>query len=126
VQAAQPDATRPLLFSPHGDTTPGVGQVVGSALIVGQAGAGEGRDRGSHALVVGDELGRWEAMLAGPLIPVAEAKGLSEQRPLGRQPAGLAGPLPDGCLLRMPAGLTGAQAAGQEPTGQGGGAAGQG
>ena len=98
----------------------------GGPLVVGQARAGDGRHGGGHALVVGDELGGWEAVLAGPLVPVAKAESLSEQRPLRRQPTGLPGPLPDGRLLRMPAGLTSPQPPGQETAGQGGGAADQG
>ncbi len=45
-------------------------------------------------------------MLASPLVPVAQAEGLSQQRPLGGQPPGLASPLPDGRLLGMPESLT--------------------
>ena len=81
---------------------------------------------GGHALVVGDELGGGEAVLAGPLIPVAEPEGLGEERPLGRQPPRLAGPLPDGGLLRMPVGLASAQPPGQQAADQGGGPADQG
>ena len=95
------------------DTAPGVGQVPGGPLVVGQASPGDGGHGGGHALVVSDELGGREAVLAGPLIPVAEPEGLGEQRPLGRQPPGLAGPLPDGGLLGMAAGLPSAQPPGQ-------------
>ena len=126
VQAAQPDQARSLLLGPDGDTAPGVGQIPGGPLVVGQAGPGDGGHGGGHALVVGDELGGREAVLAGPLIPVAEAEGLGEQRPLGRQPPGLAGPLPGGGLLGMPAGLASPQPPGQQAAGQGGGAADQG
>jgi hypothetical protein len=48
------------------------------ALVVGQAGAGDGGHGGGDALVVGDELGRGEAVLASPLIPVAQAEGLGK------------------------------------------------
>ena len=126
VQAPQPDQPGPLLLGPDGDTAPGVGQVAGGPLVVGQAGAGDGGHGGGHALVVGDELGGGEAVLAGPLIPVAEAEGLGEQRPLGGQPPGLAGPLPGGGLLGMPAGLAGPQPPAEQDAGQGGGAADQG
>ena len=113
VQAAQPDQPRTLLLGPDADTAPGVGQIAGGPLVVGQAGASDGRDGGGHALVVSDELGRWEAVLAGPLIPVAKAEGLGEQRPLSGQPPRLPGPLPDGGLLGMPAGLASPQPPGQ-------------
>jgi hypothetical protein len=78
VQAAQPDQPRPLLLGPDADTAPGVGQVPGGALVVSQPGAGDGGHAGSHALVVSDELSRGEAVLAGPLIPVAKPQGLGE------------------------------------------------
>jgi hypothetical protein len=105
MQPAQPDQAWSLLLGPNRHAGPGVSQVAGGTLVVGQAGAGDGRDGGGHALVVGDELGGGEAVLAGPLIPVAEAEGLGQQRPLGGQPAGLPGPLSDGGLLGMAAGL---------------------
>jgi hypothetical protein len=57
---------------------------------------------GRHALVVGGELGGWEAVLAGPLIPVAEPEGLRQQGPLGGPPASLLGVLADGGLLPWP------------------------
>ena len=63
----------------------------------------DGRDGGGDALVVHGDLGGREAVLAGPLIPVAEAEGLGQQRPLGGQPPSLAGPLPVGRLLGMAA-----------------------
>jgi hypothetical protein len=84
VQPAQSDAARTLLLGPHGDAAPGVGQVARGPLVVDQASPGHGGHGGGHALVVGDELGRGEAVLAGPLVPVAEAEGLGEQGPLGR------------------------------------------
>src|SRR5829696_4187381 len=96
VQPPEPDQARPLLLGPDGHAAPGVGQVAGGALVVGQASAGDGGHRGGDALVVRDELGRGEAVLAGPLIPVAEAEGLGEQGPLSGQPPSLTGPLPDG------------------------------
>ena len=108
---AQADQPGSLLLGPDGHTAPGVGQIPGGALVVGQAGPGDGRDGGGHALVVDDELGGREAVLAGPLIPVAEAEGLGEQGPLGGQPPGLAGPLPGGGLLGMPVGLASPQPA---------------
>ena len=52
VQAAQPDQARPLLLGPHADTAPGVSQVAGGPLVVGQASAGDGGHGGGHALVV--------------------------------------------------------------------------
>ena len=126
VQAPQPDQARALLLGPDADTAPGVGQIAGGALVVGQARASDGGDGGGHALVVSDELGGREAVLAGPLVPVAEPQGLGEQRPLGRQPPGLAGPLPDGGLLGMPTGLASPQPPAKQAAGQGGGAADQG
>jgi hypothetical protein len=54
-------------------------------------------------LVVGEELGRREAVLAGPLIPVAEAERLGEQGPLGGQPPRLLGVRAGGGLLGMAA-----------------------
>ena len=109
MQTAQPDQAGSLLLGPDNDAAPGVSQIAGGPLVVGQAGAGDGRDGGGHALVVSDELGRREAVLTGPLIPVAQAQGLGEQRPLSGQPPGLTGPLPSGGLLGMAAGLPGAQ-----------------
>ena len=103
-----------LLLGPDGDTAPGVGQIPGGLLVVGQAGAGDGGHGGGHALVVSDDLGGREAVLAGPLIPVAEPEGLGEQGPLGGQPPGLAGPLAGGGLLGMPAGLASAQPAAKQ------------
>ena len=91
VQPAQPDQARGLLLGPDTDAAPGVGQVAGGALVVGQTSPGDGGHRRGDALVVGDELGHGEAVLAGPLIPVAEAQGLGEQGPLGRQPPRLPG-----------------------------------
>jgi hypothetical protein len=46
VQAAQPDQARPLLLGPHSHAAPSVGQVAGGALVVSQAGAGDGGRRG--------------------------------------------------------------------------------
>jgi hypothetical protein len=88
----------------HHDAAPGVGQIRGGPLVVGQAGPSDSSHAGGDALVVGDELGRWEAVLASPLIPVAEPEGLGQERPLGGQPAAVAGPITDGGLLGMPAG----------------------
>jgi hypothetical protein len=84
VQAPQPDQPRLLLLGPDTDAAPGVGQIAGGALVVGQTSPGDGGHRRGDALVVEDELGGWEAVLAGPLVPVAEAQGLGEQGPLGR------------------------------------------
>jgi hypothetical protein len=126
VQATQPDQPWPLLFGADADTAPGVGQVAGGPLVVGQPGPGDGGHSGGHALAVSDELGHREAVLAGPLVGVAQPQSLGQQRPLGRQPPGLAGPLPDGGLLRMPASLASAESPGQETAGQGGSAADQG
>jgi hypothetical protein len=61
-----------LLLGPDGDAAPGISQIAGRPLVVGQAGAGDGGHRGGHAQVVRDELGRREAVLAGPLVLVAE------------------------------------------------------
>jgi hypothetical protein len=47
-------------------------------LVVGQAGAGDSGHRGGDALVVSDELSGREAVLAGPLIPVAKPEGLGQ------------------------------------------------
>ena len=105
-----------LLLGPDADTAPGVGQVASGPLIVSQTSASDGRHRGGHALVVSDELGRWEAVLAGPLIPIAKPQGLRQQRPLRRQPPGLAGSLTDGGLLGMAAGLSEREAAGRAGT----------
>ena len=85
--------------------TPGVSQIRRGPLILGQASAGDGGHRGGHALVISDELRRWEAVLAGPVIGVAQPQGLGQQRPLGRQPPGLPRPLPDSGPLGMPVGL---------------------
>jgi hypothetical protein len=104
VQATQADQARPLLLGLHHDAAPGVGQIRGGPLVVGQAGPSDSSHAGGDALVVGDELGRWEAVLASPLIPVAEPEGLGQERPLGGQPAAVAGPITDGGLLGMPAG----------------------
>ena len=72
VQAPEPDQAGSLLLGPDADTAPGVGQTPGRLLVVGQTRPGHGGHGGGHALVVSDEL-RWgEAMLAGPLIPIAE------------------------------------------------------
>jgi hypothetical protein len=114
------------LLGPHGHTAPGVGQVPGRLLVVGQPSPGDGRDGGGHALVVNGDLSGRVAVLAGPLVPVAEAEGLGQQRPLSGQPPGLAGPLAGGDLLGMAAAVAGAKAAAQQDTGQGGGAADQG
>jgi hypothetical protein len=58
---------------------------------------------------------------ASPLRAAASrAEGLSEQRPLGRQPPGLAGPLADSGLLGMPARLTSPQPPTKQHAGQGG------
>jgi hypothetical protein len=103
VQPAESDQARSLLLGSHGDAAPGVGQIRSGALVVGQVRPGDGGHGGGHALVVGHELGRGEAVLAGPLIPVAEAEGLSEERPLGGQPSGLPGPLPGSGPLGVPA-----------------------
>jgi hypothetical protein len=97
-----------LLLGPDRDAAPGVGQIPAGSLVVGQAGAGDGGHGGGHALVVSDELGCWEAVLAGPLIPVAQAEGLSEQGLLGGQSTGLVGVLADGGLLGMAASVASA------------------
>ena len=65
-------------------------------------------------------------MLARPLIPVAKPEGLGKQRPLGRQPPRVAGPLSDGRLLGMATGLASAQPPTQQAGGQGGRPADQG
>jgi hypothetical protein len=65
-------------------------------------------------------------VLAGPLIPVAQAEGLGKQGPLGGQSTRLVGVLADGGLLGMAAGLASPQPAGQQAAGQGCGATGQG
>ena len=109
VQAPEPDQPGSLLLGSHADTAPGVSQIPGGPLVVSQAQPGDGRDGGGDALVVDHDLGRREAVLAGPLIPVAKPQGLRQQRPLSGQPPGLAGPLPDGGLLGMAAGLTSPQ-----------------
>jgi hypothetical protein len=124
VQAPQPDQAWALLLGPHGHAAPGVGQVAGGPLVISQPGAGDGGHGGGHALVVSDELGRGEAVLAGPLIPVAEAEGLGEQRPLGRQPPGLAGPLPGGGLLGMTLGLASPEPPTEKAASEGDGAGG--
>jgi hypothetical protein len=123
VQTAQSDQARALLLGPHGDAAPGVGQVPGGALVVGQASARDGRDGGGHALVVDGELCGGEAVLAGPLIPVTQAEGLGQQRPLGGQPPALAGPLPGGGLLGMPADMASPEPPAEQDSGQGGGPA---
>ena len=106
MQAPQADQAGSRLLGPDSDTAPGVGQVPGGALVVGQAGPGDGGHRGSHTLVVDGELGGGEPVLAGPLVPVTEAEGLGQQRPFRGQPPALPGPLPGGGgLLGMPAGV---------------------
>jgi hypothetical protein len=80
-----------LLLGPDSHAAPGIGQVAGGALVVGQAGAGDGGHRGGDALVIEGELGGREAVLAGPLIPVTQAESLGQQRPLRRQPPCLLG-----------------------------------
>ena len=72
MQPAQPDQARSLLLGPDADAAPGVGQVAGRALVVGQAGAGDGGHGGGDALVVNGDLSGREAVLAGPLIPIAK------------------------------------------------------
>ena len=126
VQPPELDQPWALLLGSDGDTAPGVGQVAGGPLVVSQTSASDGRHRGGHALVVSDELGGWEAVLAGPLIPIAKPQGLRQQRPLRRQPPGLAGSLTDGGLLGMAAGLTSPKPPGEQAAGQGGGPADQG
>jgi hypothetical protein len=106
VQPPEPDQAGNLLLGPDADTAPGVGQIPSCPLVVGKPSPGDGGHGGSHALVVGDELGWREAVLAGPLIPVAEAEGLGEQGPLGGQPPRLLGVLAGGGLVGMPAGQT--------------------
>jgi hypothetical protein len=59
-------------------------------------------------LVVDLKLSGREAVLAGPLVPVAEAERLREQGPLGGQSASPAGPLPSGGLPGIAAGVAGA------------------
>jgi hypothetical protein len=78
VESPESDQPGSLLLGPHADAAPGVGQVGGGPLVVGQAGAGDGGYGGDHALAVGDELGRREAVLASPLIPIAQPEGLGE------------------------------------------------
>ena len=123
VQAAQPNQARALLLGPDPDTAPGIGQVAGGALVVGQAGASDGADAGGHTLVVSDELGGREAVLTGPLIPIAQPQGLSQQRPLSGQPPRLLGVLSGGGLLGMETSLPSAQPAGEQAAKQGGDAA---
>src|SRR5829696_4353590 len=91
-----------------------------------RAGASSGSRRSpaaGSAQVVDHDLGRREAVLTGPLIPIAQPEGLGEQRPLSRQPSGLAGPLPDGSLRRMHMGLASPQPPAEQAADQGGGAA---
>jgi len=76
MQATEPDQTRSLLLGAHRDTAPGVSQIGRGPLVVGQAGTGDGGHGGGDALVVSDELGRGEAVRAGPLVSVAEAESL--------------------------------------------------
>src|SRR4029450_5130062 len=85
VQATEPDQPGRLLLGPHGHTAPGVGQIPGRLVVVGSAGAGDGGHGGGDALVVYGDLGGRVTMLAGPLVPVAEAGGLGQQGPPGRQ-----------------------------------------
>jgi hypothetical protein len=106
VQAPESDQAGRLLLGPDGHTAPGVGQVAGGPLVVGQPGPGDGGHGGGNALVVDLEFGGGEAVLAGPLIPVAQPQGLRELGPLGRQPPPVAGPLPgrsDGGMPAVPA-----------------------
>jgi hypothetical protein len=126
VQPTELDQARALLLGSDGHTAPGVGQVAGGPLVVSQAGASDGGHRGRHALVVDHDLGGREAVLAGPLIPVAEAEGLGEQGPLGRHTPGLAGPLSGGGLLGMAACLASPQPPAKQAAGKRGGTADQG
>jgi hypothetical protein len=67
-----------LLFGPDAHAAPGIGQVRRGLLVVGQPGPGDrGHGRG-HALVVDLKLDGREAMLAGPLIPIAQPQGLRQ------------------------------------------------
>jgi hypothetical protein len=72
-----------------GAAAPGVGQGADGALVVDQAGASDGGHGDGHALAVDHELGGGGAVLAGPLVGVAQPQRLRQQRPLGRQPARL-------------------------------------
>ena len=103
VQAAQPDQARALLLGPDAHAAPGVGQVPGGLLVVGQAGPGDGRDRGGDALVVSDELGRPGSGAGGSTDPGSRGRGsgraVATRPPTGgpagsapgRRPAGDAG-----------------------------------
>ena len=95
-------------------------------LVVDQAGTSDGSHGGGHALIVSDELSRREAVLAGPLIPIAQPQGLSQQGPLSGQPPSLPGPLPDGGLLGMTAGLTSPKSPAKQAAGKSDGPADQG
>jgi hypothetical protein len=65
-------------------------------------------------VVVDHHLGGREAVLAGPLVPIAEAEGLGEQRPLGGQPLSEPVALTGGCSLGMLAIPTSADQPGQQ------------
>jgi hypothetical protein len=97
-----------------GYAAPGVGQVGGGLLVVGQAGAGDGGHGGGDALVVEGEAGGGEAMLAGPAVHEAKPQGLGQQRPRRRQLAALPGAMPHGRPLGMAAVPTGVHQAGQQ------------
>jgi hypothetical protein len=87
-------------------------------LVVGQAGARDGGYGGGNALVVDGEVSDREAVLARPLILVAEPQGLGEQRPLGSQAAGVLAALAGGSLVGMAAIPAGADQPGQQVPGQ--------
>jgi hypothetical protein len=78
VQATELDPAGALLGGPDRDAPPGVSQVADDVLVVTETGAWDGGHRRGHALVVDGEVGGGEAVLAGPLVLVAEPQGLGQ------------------------------------------------
>jgi hypothetical protein len=117
-QASELDQPGSLLGGADGHAAPGVGQGASGALVVGQTGAGNGGHRGGHALVVDGELRGGVAVLAGPLVGVAQSERLAQQRPLGRQSPTVLGALAGGGPLGMPAIPAGADQPAQQPPDQ--------
>src|SRR5215217_5124351 len=78
VQATELDPAGALLGGPDRNAPPGVSQVADDVLVVAETGAWDGGHRRGHALVVDGEVGGGEAVLAGPLVLVAEPQGLGQ------------------------------------------------
>jgi hypothetical protein len=123
VQTAQADQPGAELGGPHGDAAPGVSQVRGDVLVVGQVGAGNGGHGGGHALAVDHEPGRGVGVLAGPQVGVTQAEGLREQGPVGHDPPLMAGAVTGVRPVGMAAVTAGTHPRRQQDDGQGAGPA---